>query len=221
MGLFKEWNKENTNLPWVCCRKFSKLFGEINLGIRHWLCQWVIFFFASKGQLGINCLVACNNYHDFKFFYTEFLHGDGQAKSCQNFLYSLKCTRILAIFNLPVMPKSSNCCKFSQSMYEPLSSGHRGTGKEYFVHNGVKHCQRLTFNVTNDYLNKTRLVQSQCRTLRFKQIKHDAPCYAWKFNITIHVLYVIRQPKLLSTTFMQNQDHGLIQCEWPFIFTCN
>lgn len=109
MGLFKEWNKENTNLPWVCCRKFSKLFGEINLGIRHWLCQWVIFFFASKGQLGINCLVACNNYNDFKFFYTKFLHGDGQARSCQNFLYSLKCTRILATFNL--MPKSSNCCK--------------------------------------------------------------------------------------------------------------
>lgn len=176
MDLFKEWNKENTNLPWVCCRKFSKLFGEINLGIRHWLCQWVIFFFASKGQLGINCLVACNNYHDFKFFYTEFLHGDGQARLAR---------------------------------------------KEYFVHNWVKHCQRLTFNVTMDYLNKTRLVQSQCRTLRFKQIKHDAPCYAWKFNITIHVLYVIRQPKLLSTTCMQNQDHGLIQCEWPFIFTCN
>lgn len=67
---------------------------------------------------------------------------------------------------------------YGQSMYEPLSSGHRGKRKEYFVHNWVKHCQRLTFNVTMDYLNKTRLVQSQCRTLRFKQIKHDAPCYA-------------------------------------------
>lgn len=72
-------------------------------------------------------------------------------------IYTLICTRILNIFNF--MPIFLQLLQITTNICMILSHLAIGAWEKNILYiMGVKHCQRLTFNVTIDYLNKTKLM---------------------------------------------------------------